>query len=83
MVRTKKIYVKYVPSIEQIKVRSVSVKELNMKDYTQELLANLVEAVVDMYELKNGDMSMEQGAELVRIGDRLAKVLEEFIEDNK
>ncbi len=52
--------------------------ELNMNSYVQELLANLVVAVVDMYELPNGDMSVEMGAELVQIGDKLAELLERF-----
>jgi hypothetical protein len=57
--------------------------ELNMNSYVQELLANLVVAVVDMYELPNGDMSVEMGAELVQIGDKLAELLEDFVEMNK
>lgn len=52
-----------------------------MNDYVQELLAVLVEEVVEMYELPDGSMTVDQGAELVRIGDRLAKLLDEFIED--
>ena len=56
---------------------------IDLKVYTQELLANLVVAVVDMYELPNGDMSVEMGAELVQIGDKLAELLEDFVEMNK
>ena len=56
---------------------------LNMNDYVQELLANLVEEVVTMYELKNGDMSIEMGAELVQIGDKLAVLLKDFVESNQ
>ena len=56
---------------------------LNMNSYVQELLANLVEEVVTMYELKNGDMSIEMGAELVQIGDKLAVLLKDFVESNQ
>lgn len=56
---------------------------INLNEYTQELLANLIEAIVEMYELPNGDMSVSMGAELVQIGDRLAGLLEDFVEMNK
>lgn len=56
---------------------------VNMNDYVQELLANLVEEVVEMYELRNGDMSVSMGAELVQIGDNLAELLKDFVEMNK
>lgn len=56
---------------------------INLNEYTQELLANLVEEVVNMYELKNGDMSIEMGAELVQIGDKLATLLKDFVESNQ
>lgn len=56
---------------------------VDMKDYTQELLANLLEELVNMHELRSGDMSMEMGAELVQLGDKLAELLEDFIEMNR
>lgn len=56
---------------------------LDINEFVQELLANTVEHMVEVYELPNGDMSIDQGAELVRIGDRLAKVLSEFVEDKQ
>jgi hypothetical protein len=56
---------------------------VDMKDYTQELLANLLEEVVNMYELRSGDMSVEMGATLVQTGDKLAELLEDFIEINR
>lgn len=76
-----RVKVQYIKSEQVVNVRRVSMRKVNMTDYVQELLANLVEAVVEMHELPNGDMSMDQGAELVRIGDRLAKLLNEFVED--
>lgn len=56
---------------------------LNMNSYVQELLANTVEAMVEMYELPNGAMSEEQGRELAEIRDRLAVLLKDFVESNQ
>lgn len=56
---------------------------MNIKDFVQELLANTVEHMVETYELPGANMSIDQGAELVRIGDRLGELLTEFVEDNK
>lgn len=56
---------------------------LDINKYVQELLANTVEAMVEMYELPSGDMSVDQGAELAIIGGRLAVLLKEFVNSNK
>lgn len=56
---------------------------MNIKEFVQELLANTVEHMVETYELPGANMSIDQGAELVRIGDRLGELLTEFVEDNK
>lgn len=56
---------------------------LNLNDYVQELLANLVEEVVTMYELSDGDMSIEMGAKLMKLGDDLTELLNAFIERNQ
>ena len=53
-----------------------------MKDYVQELLATLVESIVEMYELPSGDMNIKMGADLATIGDSLSALLNEFIEVN-
>ena len=56
---------------------------MNMNEYVQELLANTVEAMVDMYELPNGTMSIEMAEDLAQIGRELAELLKDFVESNQ
>ena len=56
---------------------------IDMNEYVHELLVNTVEAMVEMYELKNGDISVEMGAELMQIGNELAELLKDFVESNQ
>jgi len=56
---------------------------LNMNSYVQELLANTVEAMVEMYELPNGTMSVEMAEDLAQIGRELAELLKDFVESNQ
>lgn len=52
----------------------------NMNDYVQELLATLVESIVEMYELPDGVMTEKQGQQMVDIQYNLANLIEEIIE---
>lgn len=56
---------------------------MNMNEYVQELLANTVEAMVEMYELKDGTMSVEMAEDLAQIGRELAELLKDFVESNQ
>ena len=56
---------------------------VDMNSYVQELLVTLVESIVEMYELPKAEMSIDMGAELVQIGDKLAVLLKDFVESNQ